>query len=121
MRIASRDGVETLSRGDGVVSAILHSDGGAPATDLTITWVEVDPGAAQEIHSHDPEQVYVLVEGDGEMTVGDETASISAGDLVHIPSNAAHGIENTGDEPLEYVSAATPAFPGRDIESFYDA
>jgi mannose-6-phosphate isomerase-like protein (cupin superfamily) len=118
MQTTSKDEAPTLSRGDGLVSTLLHSESDS---DLTITWVDVEPGARQTNHSHDPEQVYVVLAGHGKMTVGDDQQSVTAGDLIHIPANTAHSIENTGETVLEYVSAATPSFPRREVEAFYDA
>ena len=40
-----------------------------------------------------------------------------AGDLVYVPSNAEHAVENVGTERLIYVSVAVPAL---DIEAMYD-
>lgn len=122
-RVTSRDEARALSRGDGVVSHILHGDRDSVPddTDLTVTWVTVDAGAAQVPHSHEPEQVYVVVAGTGRMLLGDEERDVEAGDLVHVPSGTRHGIANTGDEPIEYVSAATPAFASEQVEAFYDA
>jgi len=121
MRVSSTEDAPTLSRGDGLDSTILHGTHENPDTDLTVTWVEVDPGAEQVIHDHDPEQVYVVIAGEGAMTVGEERRAVAAGDLIHVPANTEHGIENTGDGVLEYVSAATPAFPASEVEAFYDA
>lgn len=120
MNVTSLEQAPTLRRGDGVESAIVHSEWDDPETDLTATWVRVEPAAAQAVHSHDPEQVYVIVAGEGLMTVDGEERPVSAGDLIHVPSNADHGIENTGGETLEYVSAATPAFPMAEVEEFYE-
>ena len=120
MHITSSEDAPALSRGDGLVSRILLSERDVPDTDLTITRVEVEPGAEQVIHSHDPEQVYVILAGQGRMTVGGDTERVEAGDLVHVPSKTDHGIENTGKEPLEYVSAATPAFPMAEVDEFYE-
>jgi oxalate decarboxylase/phosphoglucose isomerase-like protein (cupin superfamily) len=39
-------------------------------------------------------------------------------DLVYVPPGAVHGIENTSEDVLTYVSAATPAL---DAEAAYDA
>ncbi len=39
------------------------------------------------------------------------------GDLIFIPPDAVHGIENHSDEVLTYISAATPTV---DWEAFYD-
>jgi len=56
--------------------------------------------------------------GRGRVRVGEETAELAAGDLVWVPPNAQHGIENIGDEPLRYLSAATPPL---ELSGFYDA
>lgn len=102
---------------DGLVSRILLHGGDLPETRLTVTWVEVDPGSGQRPHSHAPEQVYVIVRGRGKMKVGDEELMVVEGDLIHIPPETLHAIENLADEVLTYVSAATPTV---DWEAFYD-
>lgn len=120
MHVSSKKEARVLSRGDGLVSHILHSEHDVPRTDLTVTWVEVEPNAKQVSHSHDPEQVYVIVAGEGVMSVGGEKREVKAGDLIHIPSNTEHDIENTENRILEYISAATPAFPSETVEEFYE-
>jgi len=120
MRVVDKSDAPALTRNDGLVSHILHSQHEVSETELTITWVDVEPGACQVTHEHDPEQVYVILSGTGVMTVGDEQRAVAAGELVHIPATTEHGLENTGDRPLEYVSAATPAFPAAEVDEFYD-
>jgi mannose-6-phosphate isomerase-like protein (cupin superfamily) len=76
---------------------------------LTVTWVDVPPGAEQRAHSHsEAEQVYVIVRGRGQMQVAGDTEEVGAGDLVFIPPATQHGIVNDGTETLVYVSAASP-------------
>ena len=76
---------------------------------LTVTWVDVPPGAEQRAHSHeDAEQVYVIVRGHGRMQVAGDVEEVSEGDLVFIPPATQHGIVNDGSETLVYVSAASP-------------
>ncbi|MFA9415288.1 cupin domain-containing protein [Natrinema sp. HArc-T2] len=120
MRKMNKSDAPALTRNDGLVSHILNSRHDDPETELTITWVDIDPGARQVLHEHDPEQAYVILAGTGIMTVGDEERAVEAGDLVHIPANTEHGLENTGDRTLEYVSAATPAFPAAEVDEFYE-
>ena len=103
---------------DGLISHILLEEGDAPGGEMSITWVDVEPGAQQPPHSHDPQQVYVITRGSGRMRVGDDERDVAAGHMVFIPKNTEHGIVNTGDEVLTYVSAATPAFP---VTELYDA
>ena len=113
-----RSTTEALRRErDGLVSHILLHTRDVPETQLTVTWVDVDPGSAQRSHSHAAEQVYVVVRGRGRMKVGDEEQLAASGDLIHVPPDTVHGIENPGDEVLTYVSAATPTI---DWEAFYD-
>jgi mannose-6-phosphate isomerase-like protein (cupin superfamily) len=100
---------------DGLVSHILLEEGDAPGGELSITWVDVEPGSEQKPHSHDPQQVYVITRGEGRMRVGDDEREVSAGQMVFIPPNTEHGIVNTGEETLTYVSAATPAFAVTDM------
>ena len=76
---------------------------------LSITWVDVPPGAEQHSHSHeDSEQVYVIVRGRGRMQVAGDEENVGEGDLVFIPPATDHGIKNDGEETLVYVSAASP-------------
>jgi mannose-6-phosphate isomerase-like protein (cupin superfamily) len=76
---------------------------------LTVTWVDVPPGAEQRPHSHsESEQVYVIVRGRGRMQLAGDEEEVGEGDLVFIPPAAEHGIVNDGSETLVYVSAASP-------------
>jgi mannose-6-phosphate isomerase-like protein (cupin superfamily) len=102
---------------DGLVSRALLRGRDLPEARMTVTWVEVAPGSGQRPHSHAPEQVYVIVRGRGKMKVGSEERVVMEGDLIHIPPDTVHGIENPSDEVLTYVSAATPAV---DWEAFYE-
>ena len=64
------------------------------------------------MHSHEPEQCYFILEGDGLMTVENETQHVAAGDCIFVPSNHLHGLKNTGPSTLRYFSAAAPSFGG---------
>lgn len=107
----------TTREREGLVSHVLLQKGDLPDSNLAITWVEVAPGSRQKQHHHEPEQVYVIVKGKGQMKVGEEEAEVVPGDLVYIPPDVPHCIVNTSTEALAYISASTPSF---DIESLYD-
>ena len=101
----------------GLVSHILLQQGDVPNDRLSITWVDIIPGSGQSSHNHLPEQVYVIINGKGQMQVGEEKQEVAQGDLIYIPSNEVHSIKNISNEVLSYISASTPAF---DIKSLYD-
>ncbi len=115
MFTSSVDTAPARQRGE-LVSYLMLQKGEAE-TAMTVTWVDIEPGGSQRLHSHGPQQVYVIVAGRGRMQVGDEEREVGRGELVLIPSGAKHGIVNIGAERLTYVSAATPAF---DLEVVYD-
>jgi mannose-6-phosphate isomerase-like protein (cupin superfamily) len=90
-------------------SHFLMDAGDLGSRTMTVTWVDVPPGAEQRAHSHeDAEQVYVIVRGQGRMQVAGDVEEVGEGDLIFIPPATAHGIRNDGPETLVYVSAASP-------------
>ena len=109
MKIVSKHTARTYSR-DGIKSYLLASEITTDARKLTTTLVEMNPEGIQHLHSHEQEQCYFIIEGEGEMIVGEETAKVSPGDCIFIPSNEQHGLKNTGDEILKYLSAASPSW-----------
>ncbi len=103
---------ENTPRGeyDGFVTHLLIGKSNVGAGELSIQMTEVEVGGAQFLHSHEPEQCYYIIEGQGRMTVGEEIQDVEGGDAVYIPSNYRHGIENRGDCALKYLTANSPAF-----------
>ena len=95
----------------GQVSHLLLAPGQFGAKNVAITWVEGQPGSEQPVHSHpDSEQVYVIVQGLGAMTVGDETREVGPGTVILVPPDTGHSIRNTGEERLVFISATSPPF-----------
>lgn len=96
----------------GQVSHLLLAGGDFGSRHLSVTWVECAPGSQQEMHAHrSSEQTYVIIDGRGEMIVGEEHEEIGRGTLVLIPPGQPHAIRNIADRPLVYVSATSPPFP----------
>ena len=94
--------------GPGIVSTLLLSREIEADTDLTLTWVVLDPGARQPLHSHPQEQAYVILEGHGRVRVDEEESNVGPGDLIYLPRGCNHELVNIGQARLTYLSAATP-------------
>ena len=91
-------------------SHILMDAGELGSRHMTVTWLEVPPGASQELHSHEEaEQVYVVVRGVGTLSAAGDTEQLEPGDLALIPPASDHSIANQGEEMLALVSAQSPA------------
>lgn len=72
--------------------------------------VTLDPSGGQvPWHNHDQEEVYFVVEGIGEMCVGDERRTLKTGQAVFVPPGIFHQLTNLGDTPLRMIYCYAPA------------
>lgn len=72
--------------------------------------VTLDPNGGQvPWHNQEQEEIYFIVEGEGEMCLGDERAAIHAGQAVYIPSKMYHQLTNTGATPMRMIYCYGPA------------
>jgi len=80
------------------------------ATAFSMGYVTLDPQGGQvPWHNQDQEEVYFIVEGAGEMCLGEERQALSAGQAVYIPSGVFHQLTNTGNTPLTMIYCYGPA------------
>ena len=68
------------------------------------------PGAGTGKHklTHDGEECGIVLKGRLQVTVGDQTTILRAGDAYYFKSNQPHNFHNPGNEPCELISACTP-------------
>lgn len=57
---------------------------------MMANWVRIDPGAGIPTHSHIHEQMGVVLEGEIEMTIGNESRTCRPGDAYTIPGDVPH-------------------------------
>lgn len=64
----------------------------------------LESNGTMEGHSHPTDEIYIVMQGEGIVYVGDEKSSISAGDIVEIPPNEWHTMENKSGKPLLWAA-----------------
>ena len=64
-------------------------------------------------HKHRSEH-WVMVKGQAEVILNDQSHKLSAGESIHIPLGAKHRIINPGDEDLEFIEVQTGTYFGED-------
>jgi quercetin dioxygenase-like cupin family protein len=76
---------------------------------LTIHTNEYEVGGVSgDGHAHsDHEQAFYVLEGDMEVTVGEEVRQIGPGDSVFLPRGVFHKHRNVGDKPLKFLFIST--------------
>jgi mannose-6-phosphate isomerase-like protein (cupin superfamily) len=95
---------------------ILMDAGELGSRNMSVTWLEVPEGIDQSLHSHEEaEQVYIVVSGQGTMTVAGDTQEIAQGDLVLIPPATDHSIANGNSADLCCVSVQSPPVTSSEV------
>ena len=69
----------------------------------TLVYLEVDPGKRIAPHTHTADEVFVVLEGRGIVTAGEQQWQAEAGAIAVAPAFASHSWENTGSETLKLV------------------
>jgi quercetin dioxygenase-like cupin family protein len=72
------------------LSPRLHTQGFV-GEQLMVTRVTFEAGGVGALHSHPHEQMTIVLSGEVEFTLGDESKIIKTGDAVSIPGNMVHG------------------------------
>ena len=68
-----------------------------------------------KLHKHLKHSEHVVVlEGNGQMTLGDKGFGIKKGDVIFIPKNTLHSVISMGEQPLKVLSIQSPKFDGKD-------
>jgi mannose-6-phosphate isomerase-like protein (cupin superfamily) len=68
-----------------------------------------EPGQQHQLHTHTgQDKLYFVLEGEGEVTVGSETARIRSGDLVLARSGEEHSLSNPGPARLIVMVVMAP-------------
>ncbi len=94
-------GVPPASVWDGVAARVVDGER------ITMAVVELDPGSRVPEHSHENEQLGVVLSGSLVFRIGDEARELAAGALYRIPSNTPHEVE-TGPDGAVVIDVFSP-------------
>jgi mannose-6-phosphate isomerase-like protein (cupin superfamily) len=112
MRVAARDELDAFTTKDGSTIREFHHTAAQSLAEASLT-----PGQRTQRHQHRAtEEIYVLLEGEGEMEIDGESRQVRAGDAVLIPAGAWHQIAATGE--LRFLCCCVP--PYRDEDTFFE-
>ncbi len=84
------------------------------AKKLGYNYAVLEPGASiYPFHAHKVnEELFFILEGNGEVRLDDETHPIKEGDFIScLPGGPAHQIVNSGTADLKYLSISTVEYP----------
>ncbi len=80
------------------------------AKSFSMGYVTLEPAGGQvPWHCQEQEEVYFVIEGTGEMCLGEERRTLSAGQAAFIPPGVFHPMTNLGPAPLKMLYCYGPA------------
>ena len=80
------------------------------ASNFSLGFVTLEPRGGQvPWHNQEQEEIYFIVEGTGEMCLGEERLQVTTGQAVYIPHRVFHQLTNTGATPLTMIYCYGPA------------
>jgi quercetin dioxygenase-like cupin family protein len=71
--------------------------------DVLMGVLNLEAGGYYPLHSHPAPEIYYVISGSAEWTVGDDTFTATPGMAVYHAPNAPHRMVNNGNEPLHTV------------------
>jgi mannose-6-phosphate isomerase-like protein (cupin superfamily) len=119
VHVRSRDDATPFATADGSTIRVLldAESGGAANQSLAEAWL--DPGQATQRHYHAAsEELYVLLDGAGEMEIDGERRRVDRGDAILIPPGARHQITASTEAPLRFLCCCAPPYSHDD--TFFD-
>ena len=78
---------------------------GCAARIVAIYETFLQPGQTIQPHFHpDAEELYYLISGQGVMHIGEERRDAATGDVIYIPPEKVHFLQNSSAEPIRFLT-----------------
>ncbi len=76
---------------------------GTGTKSTAVVYFELEPGHRLGTHTDSAEELLLFLEGEAEVSVGDEQGQVSAGEMALVPAMVPHSLRNVGDETVRVV------------------
>ena len=76
------------------------------ATEVSVIRQRQRPGGANPAHTHDREEIMVLLTGTVSVVADGQHHSLAPGDVVIVPPGTSHRVENVGADAAEWLLVA---------------
>lgn len=78
------------------------------AENFVMGHVTINPGGSVPIHSHEQEEVYLILSGQGDFLLDEQVVPIGSGDYVYIKPYSTHRLRNTSDFEMKMLFCYAP-------------
>jgi mannose-6-phosphate isomerase-like protein (cupin superfamily) len=115
MDVVNREDAPPFVTADGSTIRELLAHRNSAIRNQSLAEARLAPGAATTPHHHAvTEEIYYILSGTAEMTLGHETRPVGRGDAIAIPPGCRHTIRNTGPDELVFLCTCAPGYDHAD-------
>jgi mannose-6-phosphate isomerase-like protein (cupin superfamily) len=119
MQVRNRDQAEAFTTLDGSTIRVLLDGSFGEAREQSLAEATLPAGTSTQRHYHArTEEIYVLLEGSGEMQVESDRRRVVPGDAILIPAGAWHEIRADAEAELRFLCCCAP--PYSDGDTFFE-
>jgi mannose-6-phosphate isomerase-like protein (cupin superfamily) len=116
MDVRNRDQIEPFVGDDGAIIRELVSPRNSALTRHSLAEIRHPPGTASQEHYHrEAEEVYYVLEGQGEIRVDGQIGSLEPGDAVIIVPGQRHKVWQRGERDLVMLVTCAPAYSVEEV------
>lgn len=108
VEIRNRQDIEFVDDTCGQIQELHNSD------NMSIAYAIITGKAKRHMHKV-MEEVYFIEKGYGRLHLGEETLQVRKDDIIPIPKNVYHYLENPYPEPLEVLVVTHPRYDPSDV------
>jgi quercetin dioxygenase-like cupin family protein len=76
---------------------------GTGTKNTAVVYFEIEPGYRLGTHTDSAEEILLILQGEAEVSLGDEKGRLSAGEMALVPAMVPHGLRNMGEEKVRVV------------------
>ena len=76
---------------------------GTGTKSTAVVYFEIEPGYRLGTHTDSAEEILLILEGEAEVSLGDERGRLSAGEMALVPAMVPHGLRNAGEGTVRVV------------------
>lgn len=84
--------------------------------------VNIPPGCNNELHNHAHETIFLILQGEGQVTIGGKVFPVKTGNIILVPRWFSHQTKNTGNTELKFFAITdyglTKCFSGNTEASY---
>jgi quercetin dioxygenase-like cupin family protein len=73
---------------------------GTGTKNTAVVYFEIEPGYRLGTHTDSAEEILLVLEGEAEVSLGDEEGRLSGGEMALVPAMVPHGLRNVGEETV---------------------